>query len=77
MSDLTTTAIHQLAPYIELCKKFPKGERAPELDWVGEKEIELIYNDWRGVKHAIAGCDSCIEEALERLYNEAMLSKYE
>lgn len=61
----------RMEPFMEICNMFPKGDRAPELGHKQEKEIELIYNEWRGSRHVIAGCDDCIEEALERLFSEA------
>jgi hypothetical protein len=57
-------------PFAEICSRFPKGDRAPELNFMQEKQLEDIYNEWRGKKYSIAGCDDCLEETLERLYEE-------
>lgn len=62
--------LSRFAPFAEICGRFPKGERAPELTAADEKELEGIYNEWRGKVHKIAGCDDCLEECLERLYQE-------
>jgi len=67
---LTPEHIEALETYRDIYDGFKEGDRAGEFTLADEKQLERIYNEWRGTNEKVASCDECIELAFSRLMEE-------
>lgn len=67
---LTEDHLKAMEKYRPIYDGFKEGDRAGEFTLADERELERIYNEWRGTREVVAGCDDCVETIFARLMEE-------